>query len=284
MWCRSGKPHSNPLIPRWRGLCLVAGDGSSLRFGLRINHVPHAAMRDQLAFCLHLPGADLMLAGALRGPLENERQMLFEQLDRLGHDDLLLLDRGNAARWLVAALNQRSIRFCMRVVGSGYACVHDLLRSGEAERMVILTAPNRSNAADYDCPATPQTMHLIRHLTPNSQVSVLMSNLLDSAAFPATLFGDLYHQRWRIEEAFKRLKCRLNLEHVSGLSHLAVAQDFAARVLCDNLQVLTSLAAQAMLKPIRCSSLFCRCYRCAPLGRLICSPKPWTGSRKGLLG
>ncbi|WP_435382740.1 transposase [Crenobacter oryzisoli] len=33
-----------------------------------------------------------------------------------------------------------------------------------------------------------------------------MTNLLDAQAFPAADFGALYHQRWRIEEAFKRLK------------------------------------------------------------------------------
>lgn len=71
-----------------------------------------------------------------------------------------------------------------------------------------------------------------------------MTNLLDPARFPAAAFGDLYHQRWRIEEAFKRLKHRLNLEHVSGLSQLAVLQDFAAKVLCDNLQALVSQTAQ----------------------------------------
>jgi hypothetical protein len=42
---------------------------------------------------------------------------------------------------------------------------------------------------------------------------------------------------------FKRLKHRLNLEHVSGLSQRAVVQDLAARVLCDNLQALTTLTA-----------------------------------------
>ena len=41
-----------------------------------------------------------------------------------------------------------------------------------------------------------------------------MTNLFDTRRFPASAFGDLYHKRWRIEEAFKRL----NLEHVSGLS------------------------------------------------------------------
>ena len=66
-----------------------------------------------------------------------------------------------------------------------------------------------------------------------------MTNFLDPAAFPAHEFGDLYHRRWRIEEAFKRLKHRPNLEHVSGLSQQAALHDFAAKIVCDNLQSLT---------------------------------------------
>ena len=85
---------------------------------------------------------------------------------------------------------------------------------------------------------------LARHIAPNGQVRVLMTNLFDVVRLPACSFGDLYHQRWRIEEAFKRLKHRLNLEHVSGLSQQAVVQDVAAKVLCDNLQALTALSAR----------------------------------------
>ena len=94
-----------------------------------------------------------------------------------------------------------------------------------------------------ECPGEPQTVRLVRHIAPNGQVRVLMTNLLDVTRFPASRFADLYHQRWRIEEAFKRIKHRLNLEHVSGLSQLAVEQDVAAKVLCDNLQALTTLEA-----------------------------------------
>jgi hypothetical protein len=43
----------------------------------------------------------------------------------------------------------------------------------------------------------------------------------------------------RIDEAFKRIKYRLNLEQVSGLSQQAVMQDFAAKVVCDSLHALT---------------------------------------------
>ena len=233
------------FIQRWRGLRLVAADASTLHFGLRASHVKHAASADQILFGLFLPGAELMLATSLHcvGGC-GERQMLFEQLDRLSNTDLLLLDRGYPASWLVAALNQRNIGFCMRVDNSGFNCVRHFLRSGLAETVVTLSAPNRLDAADYEISRTPQVVRLVRHVASRGNVRVLMTNLLDTERFPASGFGELYHQRWGIEEAFKRLKHRLNLEHVSGLSQQAVVQDVSAKVLCDNLQALTTLAAR----------------------------------------
>ena len=234
------------FVPRWHGWRLVAADASTLRFGLRASTVADPASADQIAFGLFLPGAELMLAASLHSVHENERQMLFQHLDRLGPGDLLLMDRGYPCRWLPAALNRRGIAFCMRVEragNAGFACVRDFLRSGLAEAVVTLGAPDRRDCADYECPPGPQTVRLVRHVASTGKVRVLMTNLLDAVRFPAALFGDLYHRRWRIEEAFKRLKHRLNLEHVSGLSQLAVMQDFAARVLCDNLQTLTATAA-----------------------------------------
>ena len=101
----------------------------------------------------------------------------------------------------------------------------------------------------------------------SGKVRVLMTNLLDPVAFPAHQFGHLYHQRWRIEEAFKRLKHRLNLEHLSGLSQQSALHDYAAKIVCDNLQSLATetalreaslpatrrinrAAAQSILKPL----------------------------------
>lgn len=70
-----------------------------------------------------------------------------------------------------------------------------------------------------------------------------MTSLLDTATFPAHAFADLYLSRWRIEEAFKRIKHRLNLEHLSGISWPAAHQDFGAKMLCDNLNALAVFCA-----------------------------------------
>ena len=75
------------FVTRWHGLRLVAADASTVRFGLRASHVPRAALPDQIAFGLFLPGSDLMLASSLHSVHENERQMLFEHLDPLSSSD-----------------------------------------------------------------------------------------------------------------------------------------------------------------------------------------------------
>lgn len=235
------------FVPRWRGLRLVAADASPVRFGLRASHVKRCALAEQILFGLFLPGPDLMLAASLHSLHERgERQFLFEHLDRLAPDDLLLLDRGYPCRWLVAVLNHRPIKFCMRVDNfHGFACVREFMRSGEIERIVMLPAPDKRDALAYECPRKPQRVRLVRNVSPNGQQRVLMTNLFDDKLYPASCFGELYHKRWGIEEAFKRLKHRLNLEHVSGLSQQAVVQDVAAKIVCDNLQSLVALSAHA---------------------------------------
>lgn len=236
------------FVPRWRGLRLVAADASTLRFGLRASHVKRAALADQILFGLFLPGPDLMLAASLHSVHERgERQFLIEHLDRLSPDDLLLLDRGYPCRWLVGVLNQRAIKFCMRVdnTDTGFACVREFVRSDANERIVMLRAPDKQDAIDYECPRKPQRVRLVRNVSPNGEQRVLMTNLFDDKLYPASCFGELYHKRWSIEEAFKRLKHRLNLEHVTGLTQQAVVQDVAAKIVCDNLQALVAMTAQA---------------------------------------
>ena len=74
---------------------------------------------------------------------------------------------------------------------------------------------------------------------------VVITSLLDTTTYPAEGFADLYHSRWRIEEAFKRLKHRMALENTAGLSWLAAQQDFGAKVLADNLLAVAVLEATA---------------------------------------
>lgn len=67
-----------------------------------------------------------------------------------------------------------------------------------------VNAPSADDVRDWGCPAGRPGLRLVRQAAPNGRVRALATNL-DAERFDAALFGDPYHQRWRIEEAFKRL-------------------------------------------------------------------------------
>ena len=247
-----GRAEAAGLIARWCGLRVVAGDASVLRPAVRPCLISRsAASREQRLFALFLPGAELTLHASVHSERVSERAMLVEALSHLGPDDVLVLDRGYPAAWLVALLNNRGIRFVMRCDNdSGWSAVKRFVRSGDCEASVRLKAPKPAEVRDWGCGAGEPMLRLVRQVAPKSQVRVLATNL-DAKTFPVALFADLYHQRWRIEEAFKRLKHRLHLEAVSGLSQQALIIDVAAKVLADNIASLmcAAAAAQADLAP-----------------------------------
>jgi hypothetical protein len=234
-------------VPRWRGLRRIAVDGSYLCFGLRASHVPRAAVRDGFVFGCFLPDAQWMLAATLHSTCTDERQALVEELDRFAPGDLLLLDRGYPARCLVGVLTQRGIDFCIRGYTSdgGFASVRAFRTSGLNDQLVTLPPPQAADVRDFGCPAEPITSRLVRQSAPKGAVRIVMTSLLDASRFPAADFAEIDHARWSVEEVFKRLKHRLNLEQVWGLSHLAVRQDIAAKVLCDNIAALLAAAVRA---------------------------------------
>ncbi|MBK9443337.1 MAG: transposase [Comamonadaceae bacterium] len=129
----------------------------------------------------------------------------------------MILDRGYPAAWLVAYLTEHYIRFCMRCEKSsgGWAEVRTFERSDQVDATVTLNKPNQWDCEDYGCSGAAPRVRLVKCVTPNGLVRVMATNLPDSQV-PTAAFGELYHERWRIEEAFKRLKHRCKLESVSG--------------------------------------------------------------------
>ena len=58
---------------------------------------------------------------------------------------------------------------------------------------------------------------------------------MDEKEFPYDEFVDLYHLRWFVEESYKRMKSRLEIENYSGKTPLALLQDFYAKLFSCNL-------------------------------------------------
>jgi hypothetical protein len=73
--------------------------------------------------------------------------MLAHALDKLAPDDVLLLDRGYPAAWLINLLNaaRHPLHHALRHRGSGsWRALREFMRSDQAEALVKLTAPKAS--------------------------------------------------------------------------------------------------------------------------------------------
>jgi hypothetical protein len=264
-----------PQQPLWQGLRVLAADASKVRLTL-LEPTGRRCTQEAILFGLFRPDIELFDSLILHSPRVGERQMLFERLDQCRAQDMLVLDRGYPGAWLVAALLQREIPFCMRCdSSSSFLAITAFMRSDQDEAVVVLPAPNRADAADYECVRQPSTVRLIRQVTPEGKVRVLMTSLLDTARYPAGSFAELYHRRWRIEEAFKRIKHRLNLEHTSGLTWLAASQDVGAKMVCDNLNALAVFLATERLIPFNSSWRINRTLAFNTLRRVL--PRVLTG-------
>ena len=258
------------LIPLWCGFRVIAADGSTLQPAVRACHRTRwAANPNQIFFGMYLPGAELMLHASVHPSTFGERAMLIEALEHLGPNDVLVLDRGYPASWLIQFLIERGIRFVIRCDNdSGWAAVRSFMRSNDMDTQTTLSPPSPDDARAWDCACVAPTVRLVKSITPQGKVRVMVTNLTPEQV-PTAGFAELYHQRWRIEEAYKRLKHVLHLESVSGLSQQALIIDVAAKVLADNLASLMCLTAEK-IHNMHARSRFCnRRYAARTLTRVL---------------
>lgn len=160
--------------------------------------------------------------------------------------DLVLLDRNYPAFWLFALILAQGADFCARMPLGVWQAVDQFVATGLAQQIVTLYP---SYEARKECQArglssAPLTVRLVRVELPTGEVEVLATSLLDSNAYPVPVFKDLYHNRWPVEENYKAMKCRIEIENFTGTSVLAVYQDFHAKVFTMNLTAILAQPAQ----------------------------------------
>lgn len=240
----------------WHGFRLLATDGSTIR-------LPHTDdIRKHFGFWKSRQGRPSPMArlSQLFDPLNNitvdaiispksvgERELAADHFLNLMPNDLVLLDRGYPAWWLFALVLSMNAQICARI-SKKWKAVRAFLESGESQRIIYLPIPNSSMkiARQMGMDLKPLKLRLIR-IVNGDKTQVLITSLIDSRQYPHNLFSDLYHLRWPVEEDYKAIKCRIDLENFSGKSSLSVYQDFHAKVLLKNIVAIFSLPVNDML-------------------------------------
>jgi hypothetical protein len=245
---------------RWRGMRLLAIDGSTLRVP-RVEEIAahfgtwNSALGDpcplartsQLFDVLNRITVDALLAPKHQG----ERTLAAKHLDHVGTRDLLLLDRGYPCFWLFDLILSTGAHFCARLPVTGWSIIESFLASGERQQTLWLhpTAEAVRFYRPTDTSPNPLRVRLVRIDLPEAaEPEILITSLLDHTDFPVNLFGDLYHSRWPVEEEYKRIKCRMHIENFSGRSVRSVYQDFHAKVFTGNLTAALAHPVQQLVR------------------------------------
>ena len=175
-----------------------------------------------------------------------EREMAATLFEHLGEQDLVLLDRGYPAFWLFKLILSYKAHFCSRISSSKWKIVRDFVRSGSTEQVVLVEAPLTSQQAclDRNLGTDPITLRFIRVELDSGEGEVLVTSLLDYQRYSSDIFKELYHSRWPVEEDYKIMKCRIELENFSGQTQHSVYQDFHARVFSKNVTSMLVFVAQ----------------------------------------
>jgi hypothetical protein len=156
-----------------------------------------------------------------------------DHLERVEQGDLVLLDRGYSCFWLLFLFKAKKIDFCIRLQEQWWLDVKDFTDSNENERIVTFKLPKKDVEKLKDYPEfqdTTITCRLIKIVLETGEKEILCTSLLDDKAYKHEEFKGLYHLRWNIEEAYKLLKSRIEVERFSGKTALAVRQDFYAKI------------------------------------------------------
>lgn len=234
---------------RWKGFRLVAVDGSTIRlpdnksvratFGGQKNSIGcFTPMAKVLSF--YDPLNKFTLHSTFNAYQTDERNQLFKNLQVLDARDLLLLDRGFPAFWLFSAILSRNLNFLCRLPVGRWKVAHDLVQSGEAETLVTLKPDSRNitECKKFNLPTAPITLRLIRIDIGKDHPEVLITPLLDRKSYPAAELGELYRQRWFVEEDFKLLKKRALVECFPAVTPEAITHHYFATLLARNIAAL----------------------------------------------
>ena len=188
----------------------------------------------------------ITIEASLAPNAQGERELAHKHLARIGTGDLVLLDRGYPAYWFFAAIRQQGADFCARLNVSQWQTAQEFVASGQQEAIITpsLTASSRKLCQQHGVPETTQTLRFIRVELSTGEIEVLVTSLLDVVRFPYSLFKELYHQRWPVEEDYKQVKSRLEVENWSGLTQEATYQDFHATFFTKNLTAVFAHGAE----------------------------------------
>jgi hypothetical protein len=248
----------------WHGMSVFAFDGSKYDLPatdeIRNAFDPKSGLqypgKGHYPQCLVTTGYDvfrrLPVARTVVPVNSSERDEVAPLLKYILAASVLLFDRGYPSYELIDYLLRRYRGyFVFRCPAqSTFPAVEAFIESGKAEDEICIDPSNKylSKIPKKQRKGLKALkLRVIRLVSPDGTVSVLLTNLYDTEQFPAEEITLLYFRRWEVENYYRDEKIVLEIEEFHGKSYNSVLQElFAAMVMsviARTLMVLSQMLA-----------------------------------------
>lgn len=243
---------------KWHGYRLIAIDGSTCRLPYSEKIVEEFGVADTSETGTPIILARLSQAydmlnhivvdACMETYYTSEHELAERHVEHLQKGDLSLYDRNYASFWMFALLLSKEVHFCARLKVGSWKVAKELVKSGEKEMIARIYASKASKrkCKELGLECAPIKLRFVCIELDTGEKEVLVTDLLDKVQYEE--FENLYHQRWFVEESYKHLKSRAQIETFTGKSPLAVRQDFHAKIFTGNLTAILAFPAHAKIE------------------------------------
>jgi len=164
----------------------------------------------------------------------NEREEAKGLLPHIPPGGVLLFDRGYPSYELIVYLIRHYPGYWVIrcPAAATFPAVEAFVESTQTEAILTLMPPK----------AEPITLRAVRMVSPDGEVSVLLTNLQDQTCFPAAAITALYFRRWAVETHYRDEKTSLDIETFQSLTENGIRQElFAILIMAVIARLLTAL-------------------------------------------
>ncbi len=254
--------YQNVSYKTWHGFRLLGIDGSTARLPFSKEIAAKYGIHDTSETGIPIIYSRLSQAYDLLNNLtvdaqlstydDNEHNLALQHTTIFQTGDLTLYDRNYASFWLFAMLINKKVEFCARLKTGTWKVAKQLIDRGDKE-ITTKIYPSKESAKkckELGLSTAPITLRFICIELSTGEKEVLVTSLVDAGDYPYDVFSDLYQLRWQVEESYKTMKSRLEIENFSGKSCLAIAQDFYAKIFSCNLTSILVSGTDEMVKRV----------------------------------
>lgn len=242
----------------WNGFRLIGVDGSTGRLPVSKEIQAEYGIHDTSETGTPLTYARLSQAYDLLNNLtldaimstydDNEHNLALRHTAVFKPGDLVVCDRNYASFWMFALLKSKNVDFCFRLKVGSWKTAGYLVENQEQETTTEIYPSKQSakKCKELGVSNAPVRLRFICITLNTGEKEVLVTSLTDGQ-YPYGIFSQLYRLRWQVEESYKTMKSRLEMENFSGKSCLSVQQDFHAKIFSCNLTAILVSGADGLV-------------------------------------